>query len=160
MVRIYARGCTWIYFYEVPFLRYYLLQRAVTQWARPLHVMSFSLNRRSESLAKQADSILGGILYQGSYQNLKVKNTWVYTEVTVPLGSRIVVRSSIFGHCMCYVTRNEVFIYHSPIRSSANKELELLKAFSINLSESQMETNQTCKSLLKCKCRCVPGLFS
>lgn len=76
------------------------------------------------------------------------------------LGSRIIVRSSIFGHGVCYEARNEVFIYHSPIGSSAGKALEQLKAFSINLSESQMETNQTCKSLLKCKCRrCSSGIF-
>lgn len=77
----------------------------------------------------------------------------------MPLGFRIIVRSSIFGHRACYVARHEVFIYHSPIVSSAAKTLELLKAFSINLSESQMETNQTCKSLLKCKCRQCPSVL-
>lgn len=76
----------------------------------------------------------------------------------MPLGSRIIVRSSIFGQ-VCYVTRNEVFIYHSPTGSSDGKVLELLKAFSINLSESPAETNQTCKSLLKCKCRCSSVIF-
>lgn len=65
-----------------------------------------------------------------------------------------------FGHRVCYVTQNEVFIYHSTIGSSVDKVLELLRAFSINLSESQMETNQTCKSLLKCKCRqCFSVIF-
>lgn len=77
------------------------------------------------------------------------------------LGSRIIVKNSIFGHRVCYVTRNEVFIYHSPIGSSTDKvEPELLKAFSINLSESHMETNQTFRSLLKCKCRqCSSVIF-